>query len=76
MQLDIFEFVESTANLLSEKSAELKKIEEELDTFFSKTFFTKDHFIDVKTRVKAEDSLKEKILRNNLYLSYDIREMS
>lgn len=75
MQLDIFEFVEDTANLLSEKSSELEKIEKELDTFFSETFFSKDHFIDVKTRVKAEDSLKEKILRNNLYLSYGTPEM-
>ena len=41
MQLDIFEFVENTANLLSEKSSELEKIEKELDTFFSETFFQK-----------------------------------
>ena len=29
MQLDIFEFVEDTANLLSEKSSELEKIEKD-----------------------------------------------
>lgn len=48
MQLNIFEFVESTANLLSEKSAELKKIEEELDTFSQKLSLQKTTLLTLK----------------------------
>lgn len=74
MESNIFEFIETTGSLLEKKYESLHKIEQELDKFFSATFFSKDHFIDVKTRVKAKDSLKEKILRNNLYLQYDTPE--
>lgn len=74
MQLELFRFIDKSIDLLNSNIDELLSVEKLIDEFFTNTFSTKDHFMDVKSRVKEESSLKEKIIRNNLFMQYDSPE--
>ena len=74
MQLELFRFIDESIDLLNSNIDELLSVEKLIDEFFTNTFSTKDHFMDVKSRVKEESSLKEKIIRNNLFMQYDSPE--
>lgn len=71
MKLKLFDFIEESINLLNEKKPDLLIVEDLIDEFFTQAFSTKDHFMDIKSRVKEEKSLREKIIRNNLYMEYE-----
>ncbi|MDD7761844.1 MAG: GTP pyrophosphokinase [Firmicutes bacterium] len=74
MQLELFDFVEESSKILEQNIDRFKTAEESIDLFFTQAFSTKDHFMDVKSRVKEVGSLKEKILRNNLFMEYQTPE--
>lgn len=70
MKLELFDFIDESIELLNKNKPELLNIENLIDDFFSQAFSSKDHFMDIKSRVKEEKSLKEKIIRNNLFIEY------
>lgn len=71
MKLELFKFIDDTLILLDEYKDELDEAAEELDNFFREIFQNKDYFLDTKCRVKGRDSLREKILRKNLYIEHE-----
>lgn len=71
MKLELFKFIDDTLILLDEYKEELDEAAEELDNFFRDIFQSKDYFLDTKCRVKGRDSLREKILRKNLYIEHE-----
>lgn len=71
MKLELFNFIDKTLELIESNSDELNRVASELENFFTNSFFINDHFLNVNYRIKSPDSLKEKILRHNLYLIYD-----
>ena len=75
MELELFGFIDKSIDLLNSHKDDLTKVEGLIDAFFTQAFATKDHFMDIKSRVKEEKSLKEKIIRNNLFIQYNDPEI-
>ena len=74
MKLELFDFIDKTLQIIDSKSDVLNRVADELDNFFTNSFFINDHFLNVNYRIKSSDSLKEKILRHNLYILYNSPE--
>lgn len=74
MKLELFDFIDKTLQLIDSKSEMLNKVSVELDSFFTNSLFINDHFLNVNYRIKSSESLKEKILRHNLYITYSTPE--
>lgn len=71
MKLELFDFIDETLVILDNNSDKIDEVALELEKFFTDSFFIKDHFINVSYRIKSAESLKEKILRYNLYMKYE-----
>lgn len=75
MQLTVFDFTKESINLLKTLKQDLNKASDKLDDFFFSLLENNcDGFFNISTRVKSTLSLKEKIIRNNYYLSYNTPE--
>jgi ppGpp synthetase/RelA/SpoT-type nucleotidyltranferase len=74
MKLEIFNFIDKTMEILEENADKIDTVALELEKFFNDSFFIKDHFLNVNYRIKSIESLKEKILRHNLYVKYKTPE--
>lgn len=70
MRLELFDFIDETINYLESRKEFVDTIAQDLERFFLNHFSSKDYFLNVSKRVKSYSSLKEKILRNNLYIEY------
>ncbi|MGL5354091.1 MAG: GTP pyrophosphokinase, partial [Clostridium sp.] len=74
MVLQVFDYIDNVINILDKEQIELENIREEVEEFFDSMFMGKSEgYININSRVKGSESLKEKILRNNYY-SKGIRE--
>ncbi|MGL4991325.1 MAG: GTP pyrophosphokinase [Sarcina sp.] len=72
MQLTVFDFTQESVNLLKDLKPDLNKASDILDDFFFSLLENNcEGFFNISTRVKSRLSLKEKIIRNNYYLSYN-----
>lgn len=69
-KLDVFEYIERAASVLDDKLAGYSRAAEKITEYLSLSFEDVDTVIGVSSRIKTRDSLKEKILRNNLYRDY------
>ena len=62
MKLDLFSFIDETMEYYKSKSAIYQYAEGKLNKFFSDEFLNgEDPVISMRSRIKAEDSLKEKL---------------
>lgn len=66
-KLDVFEYIETAATTLDSNIVGFTHAAEKLTEFLTARFGDMDVTIGVTSRIKTRDSLKEKILRNNLY---------
>lgn len=71
MKHEIFQFIDRSAELLHRQSSMYESAARRLERFFTDTFSWKDSFLNVFTRIKSEESLREKILRQNLFSLYE-----
>ena len=71
MKLELFDYIDRTLQIVDENKDALNKVAESLESFFTDSLFINDHFLNVNYRIKSSDSLREKILRHNLYLVYN-----
>ena len=61
MKLDLFSFIDETMEYYKSKSAIYQYAEGKLNKFFTDKFLNgEDRVISMRSRIKAEDSLKEK----------------
>lgn len=74
MKLEIFEFIDESIDLLHRYNGIYETCAQKLGRFFTDSFSWKESFLNVKTRIKSEESLREKILRQNLFTEYDTPE--
>ncbi|NLM07238.1 MAG: hypothetical protein GX219_10055 [Tissierellia bacterium] len=70
MRLELFDFIDETIEYLESRKEFVETIAQDLERFFYQNFSSKDYFLNVSKRVKSYSSLKEKILRNNLFIEY------
>ena len=67
-RLPVFELIDKTAQLLEDNRSMLQTYAELLQDWFYSTLHThEESLVAISTRVKSEKSLREKILRKNLY---------
>ncbi|MDY3118015.1 MAG: (p)ppGpp synthetase [Peptoniphilus sp.] len=74
MELDLFNFIDRAIELLNKKYDYIVELERELENFFEMEFKDNDSFLAVNSRIKSANSLREKIIRNSLYMHYDDAE--
>lgn len=68
MRLQVFDLIEETLNLLEKNNGFYHEAEQEINTIIRSLFI--DHLetpVDLSSRVKSKESLREKIIRNRLY---------
>ncbi|MCM1988608.1 GTP pyrophosphokinase [Oceanirhabdus seepicola] len=72
MELKVFNFIDEVNNLLEDKRSILEEISIELSAYFQEILILNNEgYMNVNSRVKGNESLKEKILRNNYYKKYN-----
>lgn len=74
MKHEIFQFIDRSAELLHRHQNMYETAARRLDRFFTDSFSWKDSFLNVFTRIKSEASLREKILRQNLFSEFETPE--
>ena len=76
MRAGIFQFMNDAVNLINSRYKFINFVAEETKDFFSKVFETNEDVININARVKKEDSIKEKILKQNYYIKCkDVEEV-
>ncbi|MFV0479695.1 MAG: RelA/spoT family protein [Anaerorhabdus sp.] len=74
MKLELFDFIEKTAVLLQKNKDTYIEVEKELKSGFRSIFEENDFLLSLSSRIKENESLKEKIIRNKYYLKFDSPE--
>lgn len=69
-RIDVFEYIERACDVLEGNLGGFTHAAEKLTEYLQNTFGDMDCTIGVTSRIKTRDSLKEKVLRNNLYKEY------
>ncbi|MDF9823906.1 ppGpp synthetase/RelA/SpoT-type nucleotidyltransferase [Breznakia sp. PF5-3] len=73
MKLELFDKIDATITLLERNREEYQVIRKELK-YTLLSILDREIAMDITTRIKESDSLKEKIIRNQYYLRYDTPE--
>ncbi len=74
MELHLFDFIDKTLEIRLNQMDRLVKIKDRLDDYFNDSYRHLDGFLNTNCRIKSAESMREKILRNNLYLKYKTPE--
>lgn len=70
MKLEIFEFLDGAVNHVYNNIEFVNNSADSISKFFRDIFLNCDFYINTNARVKNEDSIREKFLRNNYYYLY------
>lgn len=75
MRLQLFDKIDQTTALLRERREDYQQIRKEIK-YILMDILKKDSdmIMDISSRIKTEDSLREKIIRNRFYLDYETSE--
>lgn len=65
MKLPLFEYIDQAIAMKHELRFEIDQAQRAIDSFFLSQYESKDNFVNYTSRVKADESLKEKIIRRN-----------
>lgn len=68
MELELFDFIEESIEILEKNHSYLIEKSSFLEQFFTENFMNTEGFLSINSRVKSENSFREKIIRNNLYM--------
>lgn len=75
MELQMFQFIDKSLEHLEDLQEDLEKVCKEIEIYFEESLEVEDGgFLNVNSRVKSSESLKEKIIRNNYYKKYNSPE--
>ncbi len=70
MKLELFNYIDDVMAIYDFHRLELVEINKELKRYFTNKLQKNDEFINIFTRIKSQDSLKEKIIRRNYFVKY------
>ncbi|MBC8542301.1 hypothetical protein [Bianquea renquensis] len=72
-QLPIFDYIDEVIAIREAKEPIYRRAAQDLADFFRSSLFTKvqDEILEIRTRVKALDSLREKIIRKKFYKQFN-----
>lgn len=74
MKLELIDFVEQAMEAISTDSYDLDSAKYDMEMLLEYLFHDEDYFLNVISRVKSPESVKEKILKYNLYKKYNTPE--
>lgn len=75
MRLKVFDRIDEISSLLRENREEFQQIRKEVKYILLDILRKhNDMIVDISSRIKTENSLREKIIRNRLYLEYETSE--
>ena len=74
MKLGIIDLVEEALETISSDSYELDSAKNDIELLLKYLLHGEDYFLNVISRVKSPESVKEKILKYNLYKKYETAE--
>lgn len=70
MKLEIFDFLSKSIEHMYNHMDFITNSSSSLRKFFKDIFLNSDFYINTTSRIKSEDSIREKLLRNNYYYIY------
>lgn len=70
MKLSMFDLIDETIQELSNHKPTYSYVLKRIYDMISNHFQQHEHYITIHSRIKGEDSLKEKIIRNKFYMNY------
>ncbi len=75
MRLQVFDMIDATLSLLTQNDAFYHQVEWEIKQTLRKLFAdSHDYIVDLNSRVKSKESLREKIIRNRFYQECETAE--
>ncbi len=75
MKIEAFDYIKRATKELNAQKAPLETAAAELSGYLQKIFESSDDAVSFISRIKTADSLREKIIRNELYKKYDLNKM-
>ncbi|QQK07473.1 GTP pyrophosphokinase [Miniphocaeibacter halophilus] len=71
MKLDMFQFIDSSVDYINTKKDFINYVAKEVNRFFYKLLENDDFFLNSNYRIKMDNSIKEKMLRQNFFNKLD-----
>lgn len=70
MKLQLFSYIDQVIEYKESLRFELEEAQNAIDDLFTSIFSSKDWFVNYSSRIKEDDSLKEKIIRQDYFRRY------
>lgn len=74
MKLEIIDFIDEAMEKISADAYDLDSARIDIELLLKYLFEEEDYFLNVISRIKSPESIKEKILKYNLYKKFDVAE--
>ncbi|WP_036728678.1 GTP pyrophosphokinase [Peptoniphilus mikwangii] len=71
MKIELFNFVDNSIKLLNNYDEVLNEIAQNAIKLLKDILCDDDNFLNITYRIKSENSLREKIIKNNFFLKYE-----
>lgn len=70
MKLELFNYIDDVLDLFDYHRIELAGVNKELKKYFSDLFVDDDRLTNITTRIKTQESLREKLIRRNFFMRF------
>ena len=70
MKLELFNYIDDVLDLFDYHKIELAGVNKELKKYFSDLFLDDDRLTNITTRIKTQESLREKLIRRNFFMRF------
>lgn len=70
MKLELFNYIDDVLDLYDYHKIELAGVNKELKKYFSDLFLDDDRLTNITTRIKTQESLREKLIRRNFFMRF------
>ena len=70
MKLELFNYIDDVMDLFDYHKIELAGVNKELKKYFTDLFLDDDRLTNITTRIKTQESLREKLIRRNFFMRF------
>lgn len=70
MKLELFNYIDDVMNLFDYHKIELAGVNKELKKYFTDLLADDDRLTNITTRIKTQESLREKLIRRNFFMRF------
>lgn len=72
MKLEIFNYVDEVLDLMEFHRQDLVSMNNDLKKYFNDIFKHSEKLLNISSRIKSQESLKEKLIRKNYFIDYPV----